>query len=74
MIQLSLGETVALDEIARRSGMDDWFFIPDTWTAPVRDIQGLIDGATEHDIETLTTEQNLAIMNLLARISKQKEK
>lgn len=45
--------------------MDDWFRVHDDTWAYEKDINDLIDGATEYDISSLNTKETLDVMNVL---------
>ena len=69
-IKLTQKEEKAFGKIAKRSKMDDWFQPTaenEDGSAYYReiDINTLIDGATEYDVETLTPSEFLTIANVL---------
>lgn len=64
-INLSPEQAKALEKIALKSKMDDWFRIHDNTYAYEKDINDLIDGATEYDISSLNTKETLDVMNVL---------
>ena len=69
-IKLTNKEEKAFGKIAKRSKMDCWFQPTaenEDGSAYYRevDINTLIDGATEYDVETLTTSEFLTIANVL---------
>ena len=71
-IRLTSKEEKAFSKIAKRSKMDDWFqptVENEDGSAYYReiDINTLIDGATEYDVETLTPSEFLTIANVLIR-------
>lgn len=66
-INLSPEQANAIEKIATKSKMDDWFRIHDdenTW-AYEKDINDLIDGATEYDISNLNSKETLDVMSVL---------
>ena len=76
-IALLQTQAAVLEKIAERSKMDCWFHV-NYYDAPVeenhntfvgdireQDINELVDGATEYDIETLTNDEVYCLMNLL---------
>lgn len=76
-IKLLQAQADVLEKIAERSKMDCWFSVSyynepveeehNVYVGDVRekDINDLIDGATEYDIETLTQDDVYCLMNLL---------
>ena len=69
-IKLTSEQEEAFGKIAKRSKMDCWFQPTaedkdgSTYYREI-DINTLIDGATEHDVETLTPNEFLTIANVL---------
>lgn len=63
-----------LEKIAHRSKMDDWFSVKENdkgepWVYE-KDINSLVDGLTEYDIETLSKGEYLRLMNLVNTCNK----
>lgn len=54
----------ALDKAASRAKMDEWFDAYDE-SLTKASVRTLVEGLTEHDIETLTPDETLAVLNAL---------
>lgn len=69
-IKLTEAQAIALDKIATRSKMDDWFSIDENLIVREIDIHTLIEGTTQYDIETLDMQDVYVLFNLLNNIRK----
>lgn len=69
-IKLTEEQSIALDKIATRSKMNDWFSIGENLIVREIDIHTLIDGATQYDIGVLNMQDVYVLLNLLNNIRK----
>lgn len=69
-IKLTEEQAIALNKIATRSKMNDWFSIDENLIVREIDIHTLIDGTTEYDMETLNSQDVYVLINLLNNIRK----
>jgi hypothetical protein len=69
-IKLTEEQAIALDKIATRSKMNDWFYIDENLIVREMDIHTLIDGTTEYDIGALNMQDVYVLFNLLNNIRK----
>ncbi len=56
-----------LEKIARRSKMDAWFEIKDS-KVKIADIHTLLYNATSYDLETITPDEMVTIINLIFKV------
>lgn len=73
-IKLTEEQAIALDKIATRSKMNDWFSIDENLIVREIDIYTLIDGTTEYDMGTLNIQDVYVLINLLNNIRKSLKK
>lgn len=69
-IKLTEEQAIALNKIATRSKMNDWFFIDENLIVSEIDIHTLIDGTTEYDMGILNIQDVYVLINLLNNIRK----
>lgn len=69
-IKLTEEQSIALDKIATRSKMNDWFSIDENLIVREIDIHTLIDGVTQYDIGVLNMQDVYVLLNLLNNIRK----
>ena len=69
-IKLTEEQAIALNKIATRSKMNDWFSIDENLIVREIDIHTLIDGTTEYDIGPLNSQDVYVLINLLNNIRK----
>lgn len=66
-IFLNAQQIEVLEKIARRSKMDAWFSLNNN-IGKKEDIRTLFEGATAHDLETVTSEEMVTIIDLIFKI------
>lgn len=66
-IILTDNQREVLEKIARRSKMDSWFQAGNN-TVATKDIRTLLDGATPHDVETLTPAEVTTVIDILLKV------
>ena len=66
-IKLSLPQVAVFEKIAKRSKMDDWFGVDETQEVREKDINDLMDGATDYDLDTLSGEEVYHLVNVLIK-------
>ena len=69
-IKLTEEQAIALNKIATRSKMNDWFSIDENLIVSEIDIHTLIDGTTEYDMGILNIQDVYVLINLLNNIRK----
>lgn len=69
-IKLTEEQAIALDKIATRSKMNDWFSIDENLIVREIDIHTLIEGTTEYDMGALNMQDVYVLINLLNNIRK----
>lgn len=69
-IKLTEEQANALDKIATRSKMNDWFYIDENLIVREIDIHTLIEGTTEYDMGALNMQDVYVLINLLNNIRK----
>mgnify|MGYP003300132134 FL=1 len=69
-IKLTEEQAIALNKIATRSKMNDWFYIDENLIVREMDIHTLIEGTTEYDIGALNMQDVYVLFNLLNNIRK----
>ena len=69
-IKLTEEQAIALNKIATRSKMNDWFSIDENLIVREIDIHTLIDGTTEYDMVILNIQDVYVLINLLNNIRK----
>ena len=69
-IKLTEEQAIALNKIATRSKMNDWFSIDENLIVREIDIHTLIDGTTEYDMGTSNSQDVYVLINLLNNIRK----
>ena len=66
-VKLTTNQANVLEKIAKRSKMDDWFMIGDSLEVREKDINDLMDGATDYDLETLDSHDVYNLVNVLIK-------
>lgn len=67
-IFLKPNQAEVLEKIARRSKMDAWFSL-EGCTGDKKDIRTLFEGATAYDLDTITPNEMVTIIDLIFKIS-----
>lgn len=65
-LKLSDSACNILEKLASRSGMDEWFRIAEDNTAAAEDVRTLCEGLTDHDVETLSPQEIITLLEIQA--------